>query len=73
MKGEDNFSLLGSSLDDICLYIKQKMFGFAAWKVLSCLCSCSCIVPFNFIILTSIDGMSEIGVKTLVKMLHIEK
>ena len=28
MKGEDNFFLRSSSLNDICLYLKQKKLGF---------------------------------------------
>ncbi len=34
MKGEDNFFLGDSSLNDICLYLKQKKLGFTTGKLL---------------------------------------
>ena len=49
MKGEDNFFLRGSSLNDICPYLKGKKAWINCRKVLDslCSCSCSCIVPFD--------------------------
>ncbi len=35
MKGEDNFFFRSSSLNDICLYLKQKKLGFTAGRCLS--------------------------------------
>ena len=48
MKGEDNFFFRGSSLNDICLYLKQKYDWIHHRKVLNSLCSLSCIVPFHY-------------------------
>ena len=43
MRGEDNFFLRSSSLNDICLYLNvKKMFGFTTGRR-----SLSCIVPFR--------------------------
>ncbi len=50
MKGEDNFFLRSSSLNDICLYLKQKKAWIHCRKVLDSLCSRSCIVPFVHLI-----------------------
>ena len=47
MKGKDNFSLCGSPLNDISLYLKQKKAWIHRRKVLNSSCSCSCIVPFE--------------------------
>ena len=47
MKGTDNFSFCGSSLNDINLYLKQKNAWIHRRKMLDSLCSCSCIVPFG--------------------------
>ncbi len=46
MNGEDNFFRRSSSLNDICLYLKQINAWIHCWKVLKFLCSCSFIVPF---------------------------
>ena len=46
MKGKDNFSFCGSSLNDISLYLKQKKAWIHRRKELNTSCSCSCIVPF---------------------------
>ena len=47
MKGEVNFFLRSSSLNDICLYLNQKKAWIHRRKVLDSLCSRSCIVPFR--------------------------
>ncbi len=47
MKGKNNFSSRGSSLNDISLYLKPKKARIHHRKVLDSLCSRSCIVPFN--------------------------
>ncbi len=44
---KDNFSFLGSSLNDISLYWKQKKAWIHSRKVLDSLCSRSFIVPFR--------------------------
>ena len=64
MKGEDNFFLRISSLNDICLYSKQKKAWIHRRKVLDSLCFRSCIVPFpNFTIIAKdkieIDGFKQ--------------
>ncbi len=46
MKGENNFFLRISSLNDTFLYLKQKKAWIHRKKVLNSLCSRSCIVPF---------------------------
>ncbi len=50
MKGKDNFSFCGSSLNDISLGIfKAKKVWIRLRKVLDSLCSRSCIVPYSFV------------------------
>ncbi len=46
MKGKDNFSFCGSSLNDNSLYLEGKKAWIHRRKVLNSLCSRSCIVPF---------------------------
>ena len=54
MKGKDNFSFCGSSLNDISLYLKQKEAWIHRRKVLDSLCSRSCIVPFGVYFINTI-------------------
>ena len=49
MKGETVFFLRSSSLNVIRLYLKQKKAWIHRRKVLNSSCSCSCIVPFDFL------------------------
>ena len=44
MKGKDNFSFCGSSLNNISLYLKQKKAWIHGRKVLDSLCSRSCMM-----------------------------